>query len=621
MSGRLGGALWKLLAVSPLVLIIASSIFLPGIMSALAAPEIQLSPQSGPPGTNLKVKGSGFTPLSPITLTFDGGTMQTHPRIITTNQDGKFDASFNVPFSIADGAYLVVAKEISVLHYSANATFQVKANNEPPVAVSQSLTITENNQLSVNLTGSDPEGDEITFSIVDQPQHGTIEQFDSAAGTLVYTPDNDYTGPDNFTFKVNDGKHNSDPAEVSITIAAANQAPKMENQNVEVDEDAQIQILLEATDEDSPSLTYVILAEPDHGSLSEIDQVEEKSAFVTYTPNADYFGSDSFTVKASDNEFESEIATVSINILPVQDKPIAESVQTSIVQGQTLAISLAGMDVDGDSLTFIIASYPAHGTLSGSAPSLTYVAPNDYYGLDGFSFKVNDGTADSDIAQVEITIQAAPSGDGGSGSGGGGSSSNSDSGAPAEPGAQPSAPAPTEEPVVPPPVQTTPPDSGTPPTGTGAGDDSGSTPTAPSEGADIVPPKLIFPTSTLVFDSQSGAGTSVTYTIAAIDDHDGEVTPTCSPASGSRFPIGKVNVVCTATDSSGNKALGSFVVEVRLAQDFVQKADFPEFKLPNSQTTVVIASAVIGVAGIAVYAGVKAAKKTRAKSSQPQKSA
>jgi hypothetical protein len=82
--------------------------------------------------------------------------------------------------------------------------------------------------------------------------------------------------------------------------------------------------------------------------------------------------------------------------------------------------------------------------------------------------------------------------------------------------------------------------------------------------ADATPPRLIFPASNLVFDSQSEVGMTVTYNIAALDDIDGEVTPECSPPSGAKFPIGKVNVICTATDAAGNTILGSFILEVRL---------------------------------------------------------
>jgi hypothetical protein len=144
------------------------------------------------------------------------------------------------------------------------------------------------------------------------------------------------------------------------------------------------------------------------------------------------------------------------------------------------------------------------------------------------------------------------------------------------------------------------------------------------ESGDTVPPRIIFPASTQIFDSQSEAGASAVYNIIAIDAIDGEVTPECTPASGSTFPIGKVNVVCTATDAAGNTALGSFAVEVRqIAGANKETSPFPfdsfEFQIPDMQFAV-LPVIIAAVAGIGLAIGLKVAKKTKAKSSQPQKS-
>src|SRR5207248_7177809 len=69
-------------------------------------------------------------------------------------------------------------------------------------------------------------------------------------------------------------------------------------------------------------------------------------------------------------------------------------------------ITLLASDVDGDLLTFSIVTNPAHGTLSGNGASRTYTPAKDYNGTDSFTFKANDGTVDSNIATVRITINA-----------------------------------------------------------------------------------------------------------------------------------------------------------------------------------------------------------------------
>ncbi|HOI96063.1 MAG TPA: Ig-like domain-containing protein, partial [Syntrophobacter fumaroxidans] len=69
-------------------------------------------------------------------------------------------------------------------------------------------------------------------------------------------------------------------------------------------------------------------------------------------------------------------------------------------------ITLTGTDADGDTLSFTVTSSPAHGTLSGTAPNLTYTPAAGYHGPDAFEFKVNDGKADSAAATVSITVNA-----------------------------------------------------------------------------------------------------------------------------------------------------------------------------------------------------------------------
>ena len=91
--------------------------------------------------------------------------------------------------------------------------------NRPPKADKQDVTVTEDTPKSITLTGSDPDNDPLTFSITKQPDHGTL------SGTLpnvTYTPDADYTGPDDFSFKVDDGKGASNTAKVDITVLEGN---------------------------------------------------------------------------------------------------------------------------------------------------------------------------------------------------------------------------------------------------------------------------------------------------------------------------------------------------------------------------------------------------------------
>ncbi|HEY9248932.1 MAG TPA: Ig-like domain-containing protein, partial [Rariglobus sp.] len=128
---------------------------------------------------------------------------------------------------------------------------------------------------------------------------------------------------------------------------------------------------------------------------------------VTYTPAADFNGTDSFTFTATDQgspALTSAPATISVTVTPLNDAPTALAQTATTAEDTPLALTLAGADVDGDSLAYVVTAAPAHGTLGGSAPHLTYTPAADYHGGDVFAFTVSDGVTVSAPATVTLTI-------------------------------------------------------------------------------------------------------------------------------------------------------------------------------------------------------------------------
>ncbi len=113
-------------------------------------------------------------------------------------------------------------KPRNLLRHRASTIFTVVIDaNSAPVAQSLSLATREDRSINISLEGSDDDGDQIAFSIVDNPQHGELHDFSESAGTVTYVPSPDYHGKDSFSFRVNDGEEDSETAEVTITIASA----------------------------------------------------------------------------------------------------------------------------------------------------------------------------------------------------------------------------------------------------------------------------------------------------------------------------------------------------------------------------------------------------------------
>ncbi|PXA05145.1 hypothetical protein DDZ13_04070 [Coraliomargarita sinensis] len=269
--------------------------------------------------------------------------------------------------------------------------------NTAPVADDQLVTTDEDTAVAVTLTGSDADGDALTYSVVTAPSNGALS---GTAPDLTYTPNAGYNGSDSFTFVANDGTVDSNTATVSITVNAVNDAPVADDQSVSTNEDSSVAVTLTASDGEGDLLTYTVVTVPTNGTLS------GTAPDLTYTPDANYSGSDSFTFKANDGSVDSNTATVSLMVNAVNDAPVADDQSLATDEDTDLAVTLTASDTDGDTLTYTVVTAPSNGVLSGTAPNLTYSPNSNYNGSDSFTFKANDGAVDSNTATVSITVVA-----------------------------------------------------------------------------------------------------------------------------------------------------------------------------------------------------------------------
>jgi hypothetical protein len=180
-------------------------------------------------------------------------------------------------------------------------------------------------------------------------------------------------------------------------------APVARDGTGSTNEDAAASITLSASDRDGDSLTYLVASSPGHGSVS----VSGRTA--TYTPTANWFGTDTFTFKARDTTgAESAPATVTVTVTNVADAPTATSQNAYVVKNTDRLISLAGSDPDGDSLTCTVGSSPGHGSVTETAECvINYRPTRNYTGADSFTFTVSDGTYTSAAATVSINVAAS----------------------------------------------------------------------------------------------------------------------------------------------------------------------------------------------------------------------
>ena len=182
-----------------------------------------------------------------------------------------------------------------------------------------------------------------------------------------------------------------------------NLLPTANAQSVSANQNATRVITFTASDPENDSLTYSIVTNPSHGTLTAAN-----GAQITYIPSTGYAGADSFTFRATDvYGGVSAAATVSIT---VNAAPVASAQSVLTNQDTAKVITFAATDPEGDAITYSVASNPSHGSLGGiSGNQITYTPAAGYFGGDSFSFRASDSKgAVSSPATVTITVNGAP---------------------------------------------------------------------------------------------------------------------------------------------------------------------------------------------------------------------
>ncbi|MEM7130085.1 MAG: discoidin domain-containing protein [Chloroflexota bacterium] len=196
---------------------------------------------------------------------------------------------------------------------------------------------------------------------------------------------------------------------LDLTATVSPQAPVADNQNVTTAEDTGLSITLTASDvNEDDLLTYEVVTQPANGQLSGTPPQ------LTYTPNLNYNGADSFTFQANDGTFDSNVATVSITISPEPDAPVVDPIaDVTLDEDATLDIAISATDPDGDSLTLTASNLPPFATLTdnGDNTGTVSLAPgfDDASVYANITITASDGTLSaSETFTITVNDGIAP---------------------------------------------------------------------------------------------------------------------------------------------------------------------------------------------------------------------
>lgn len=336
---------------------------------------------------------------------------------------GFFSAVSDLPMdggasdTIAGGDVHEVVQQSGPILHDRFESVPDEPNQMPVAGPERTVAALEDESVTFILTGSDADGDDLVFEIVGVPEGGVLGPVSATSGSsaeVTYTPDPDFFGEDAFTFVTDDGDLESEPATMLVSVYPVQDAPIAEDDSVTTDEDVDVVVELRGIDVDDDVLDFSVLDSPVNGTLGSLVRTSDQSAEVTYAPDVDFNGSDSFTFTVDDGTETSAPATVSLAIEPVNDAPVANNASAMTYHGYAVDIDLTGSDLEGDVLDFAIVDSPDHGSLSGLASTgdesaeVTYTADTGYDGGDSFTYVANDGELDSDPATVSITVEGSP---------------------------------------------------------------------------------------------------------------------------------------------------------------------------------------------------------------------
>ncbi|MBN1947690.1 MAG: tandem-95 repeat protein [Bradymonadales bacterium] len=310
------------------------------------------------------------------------GTLDTAeiPRV-TYTPDPDFFGSDAFTFRVNDGT---ADSNLGIVRITVNGL------PDPPIATPHLVTTPEDHPVTFTLPGRDPDGDEVTFTIVTLPGHGTLDT--DQLPRVTYTPDLDYHGADSLTYRLSDGVLESEIATLPLEIVPVPDLPFARSQEVTTPEDVPIEITLDGADPDGGEPAVFLLTAPVHGVLRAVSLPT-----VVYTPDQDYAGRDAFTFVVYNGELVSQPATVSITVTPVNDPPRISDVALVTTEDNPLELELPVIDPDTppELLQATLLTLPRNGRLfeswAGNAISardlplvldglsLYYVPPANYF--------------------------------------------------------------------------------------------------------------------------------------------------------------------------------------------------------------------------------------------------
>ncbi len=321
--------------------------------------------------------------------------------------------SATVSYGITDDATAGAPGSITT---TKTITVNITAVNDAPVGGADSYAVAEDESVVIGQPGlllndTDVEASPLTAHLYEDVPDGSLFMFEN--GSFIYSPPDGWSGIETFTYRAYDGALYSEPVTVTIDVGAVNDMPVIDQGgtvSATCDEDTSVDVTLTASDADGDALTWTTVTRPHDGAVSIISA--DTTAVVTYTPAADFFGTDAFTVQVADGSGGTDLIVMQIEVAPVNDAPMATGDVYEVAEGTALTTTAPGVlgndtDLDGDTLSAVLDADTTHGELTLDVDgSFTYEPAADWSGTDTFTYRASDGDLLSDPVEVTLDVRS-----------------------------------------------------------------------------------------------------------------------------------------------------------------------------------------------------------------------
>ena len=297
--------------------------------------------------------------------------------VVVINDDGTITYTANSNFSGDDTITYTLAD--SEYTDTAIVTVAVAAVNDVTTVVNSTAIVDEDGATIIDLAGNatDIDGDALTITSASAVNGSIVDG--------VYSPNADFNGTDTITYTVND----SAAATVTVTVNAINDSPIVTDDTAKVHEDASmtINVLDNDSDVEGDTLTISSVAAA-NGTVS-----VNADGTLEYTGNTNFNGTDTITYVVSDGNGGTNTASVTVDVISVNDDPIANTDTATTNEDTATVISVLGNDTDADGDALGVASASAaNGTVSINGDgTLNYIANQDFNGTDTITYTATDG--------------------------------------------------------------------------------------------------------------------------------------------------------------------------------------------------------------------------------------